>query len=61
MKRPIFWRRWLIGLAFRLDHASVLSKICWRLSRALATENTHMLLASYVSGLYMLAITRGEM
>lgn len=61
MKRPIFWRRWLIGLAFRLNHTGALSKLCWRLSRAIATDNTHMLLSAYVSGLYMNAILRGEM
>ncbi len=61
MKLPVFWRRWLIGWAFRLNHHGMLSKVCWRLSRLWATENTHMLLSGYVSGLYMNAIMRGEM
>lgn len=61
MKKPVFWRRWLITWAFSLNHHSWYSKLFWRLSRFAASEDTHALLAAHSAGLYMNAIMRGEM
>ena len=58
---PALWRRWLVNIAFRFDHAGAISKFCWRLSRAFATEQVHMALAAYSAGLFMNAVMRGEM
>jgi hypothetical protein len=59
--RPIFWRRWLVSIAFRFNHDGGMSKLCWRLSRVFASEQTHMRLAAYSSGLFMSAVMRGEL
>jgi hypothetical protein len=56
-----FWRCWLVRVAFRLPHSSRLSRLCWRASRVLATEDTHAALAAYCSGLIMAGVMSGDM
>ncbi len=56
-----FWRCWLVRVAFRLPHTGWPSRLCWRLSRAWATENTHAALVAYSSSLLMNGIMTGEL
>jgi hypothetical protein len=56
-----WWRCVLVRWAFRLPHEGKLSRLCWRVARMFATENTHAALAAYTSSLIMNGILNGEM
>lgn len=56
-----WWRCWLMRVAFRSNHGGRISRLCWKLARAFASEDTHAALAAYCSGLIMNGVLNGEM
>lgn len=60
--RVIFFRRWLIKLAFRFRWAGLMraSDTCWRLSRVWSLQSTQPAMAAYASKQIMLALMDGR-